>query len=82
MRKIGFIDVDGLDQSMVRSMIKAGYTVYLYTEDCKMAKDMSAEGAIICQTTGSCTKECDAIVKMIRYLDKGKCRLLAPEDVT
>lgn len=71
MKKIGFIGVGVMGQSMVRNLMKNGYEVSVYNRTKSKADDVVKEGAIWCDDVKSCAKGKDAVITIVGY----------PEDV-
>ena len=67
MKKIGFIGVGIMGKSMVRNLRKAGYEVAIYTRTKAKAEDVSAEGAVWCDTAAECAKGRDVVITIVGY---------------
>lgn len=71
MKTIGFIGVGIMGKSMVRNLMKAGFTLHIYARTRAKVEDVIDEGALFYEDIGSCVKDCDAVITMVGY----------PEDV-
>lgn len=67
MKNIGFIGVGVMGKSMVRNLMKNGYTVSIYTRTKSKVEDVIAEGAVWCDDVASCSKDQDAIITIVGY---------------
>ena len=67
MKKIGFIGVGIMGNSMVRNLRKAGYEVAIYTRTKAKAEDVIAEGAVWCDTAAECAKGRDVVITIVGY---------------
>ena len=60
MKKIGFIGVGIMGKSMVRNLMKAGFEVSIYARTKAKVEDVLQEGALWCNSIGSCAAGKDA----------------------
>lgn len=67
MKRIGFIGVGIMGKSMVRNLMKAGYTVCIYARHPDKVQDVVSEGAILCDSIASCTEGCQAVITIVGY---------------
>lgn len=67
MKKIGFIGIGVMGQSMARNLIKKGYEVAVYTRTKAKAEAILAEGAKWCETVSECAKGRDVVITMVGY---------------
>lgn len=67
MKTIGFIGLGVMGQSMVRNLLKAGYTVQAYTRTKDKAADLLAEGVTWCDSIQAACKNADAIITIVGY---------------
>lgn len=65
--KIGFIGIGVMGKSMVRHLLQAGYTVYVYNRTKEKAASIVAEGAKWCETPREVAKQADVIMTMVGY---------------
>ena len=71
MKTIGFIGVGIMGKSMVRNLMKAGFTLHIYARTRAKVEDVIDEGALFYEDIGSCVEDCDAVITIVGY----------PEDV-
>lgn len=67
MKKIGFIGVGIMGESMVRNLMKAGFEVAVYSRTKKKAEAVIAEGAIWCDDVEVCAKGRDAVITIVGF---------------
>ena len=67
MKKIGFIGIGIMGQSMVRNLMKAGYEVAVYNRTKSKADGVVADGALWCSDVGQCAAGRDAVITMVGY---------------
>ena len=67
MKKIGFIGIGIMGQSMVRNLMKAGYEVAVYNRTKSKADAVVAEGAIWCDSAAQCAAGRDAVITIVGY---------------
>lgn len=67
MEVIGFIGVGIMGKSMVRNLMKAGYTVRIYARNPDKVQDVAGEGAVLCDSIASCAAGCQAVITMVGY---------------
>jgi 3-hydroxyisobutyrate dehydrogenase len=65
MRTIGFIGLGVMGKSMARHLLKAGYSLLVYTRTKEKAVDLLQEGAIWKDTVADVAKEADAVITMV-----------------
>ncbi|NLJ41033.1 MAG: NAD(P)-dependent oxidoreductase [Clostridiales bacterium] len=65
--KIGFIGVGIMGKSMVRNLMKAGYSVDIYTRTKHKVLDVIQEGAIWSDSIRACVKDKDVIITIVGY---------------
>lgn len=67
MKNIGFIGTGVMGASMVRNLIKEGYTVSVFNRTANKSLPLVADGAILCQNIRECVKNKDAVITMIGF---------------
>ena len=67
MKTIGFIGVGVMGKSMVRNLMKAGFSVSIYTRTKSKVEDIISEGAVWCEDISSCAKDKDAVITIVGY---------------
>lgn len=67
MKKIGFIGIGIMGQSMVRNLMKAGYEVAVYNRTKSKADAVVAEGALWCDSAAQCAAGRDAVITIVGY---------------
>ena len=67
MKKIGFIGIGIMGESMVRNLMKAGYEVAVYNRTKSKAEAVVAEGALWCDSAAQCAAGRDAVITIVGY---------------
>jgi len=67
MRKIGFIGVGIMGASMVRNLMKRGFSLSVYTRTKAKAAALLDEGARWCDSPAECAAGQDAVITMVGY---------------
>ena len=67
MKKIGFIGIGIMGESMVRNLMKAGYEVAVYNRTKSKADAVVAEGALWCDSAAQCAAGRDAVITIVGY---------------
>lgn len=67
MRKIGFIGIGVMGQSMARHLMNKGYEVAVYTRTKEKAQGIIKEGAKWCESVAQCAKGRDVVITMVGY---------------
>ena len=67
MKKIGFIGIGVMGQSMARCLMKKGYEVAVYTRTKEKAEVILVEGAKWCDSVAECAKGRDVVITMVGY---------------
>lgn len=67
MKRVGFIGIGVMGESMARHLIKKGYEVAVYTRTEEKAQRVIAEGATWCHSVAECAKGRDAVITMVGY---------------
>lgn len=67
MKNIGFIGVGVMGKSMVRNLMKKGFSVSIYTRTKEKVEDVIAEGALWCNDIATCAANQDAIITIVGY---------------
>ena len=67
MKKIGFIGIGIMGESMVRNLMKAGYEVAAYNRTKSKADAVVAEGALWCDSAAQCAAGRDAVITIVGY---------------
>ena len=64
---IGFVGIGVMGKSMVRHLLKAGYTVYVYNRTKEKAADLIEEGAHWCDSPKEMARTVDVVMTMVGY---------------
>lgn len=64
---IGFVGTGVMGKSMVRHLLKAGYTVYVYNRTKEKAADLIDEGAKWCDSPKEIARTVDVVMTMVGY---------------
>lgn len=67
MKTIGFIGVGVMGKSMVRNLMKAGFTVQIFARSREKVEDVIADGATFRATIAECVKGCEAVITMVGF---------------
>ena len=67
MKSVGFIGVGVMGKSMVRNLMKAGFSVAVYTRTKSKAEDILSEGAVWCDSVKECAQNKDAVITIVGY---------------
>ncbi len=67
MKNIAFIGIGVMGGPMARNLMKAGYTLAVYTRTPGSAAELVAEGARWRESIAACVAGCDAVVTMVGY---------------
>ena len=67
MKNIGFIGVGIMGKSMVRNLMKAGFSLHIYARQKNKVLDVIDEGAVYHENMEDCVKDCDAVITMVGY---------------
>lgn len=67
MKKIGFIGIGVMGESMARHLMNKGYEVAVYTRTKAKAEALISEGALWCDTVAQCAKGRDIVITMVGY---------------
>lgn len=67
MKKIGFIGIGVMGESMARHLMHKGYEVAVYTRTKAKADRLISEGATWCSSVADCAKGRDAVITMVGY---------------
>lgn len=67
MKTVGFIGVGIMGKSMVRNLMKAGFTVHIYARNKEKVLDVIGEGAIFHDTIRACAAGRDAVITIVGY---------------
>lgn len=67
MKKIGFIGIGVMGQSMVRNLMKNGYEVSVYNRTKEKAQEVVNEGAVWCDDVKSCASGKDIVITIVGY---------------
>lgn len=67
MKRVGFIGVGIMGESMVRNLMKAGFEVAVYTRTKARAEAVIAEGAVWCDSIQACAAGRDAVITIVGY---------------
>lgn len=67
IKKIGFIGIGVMGKSMVRNLLKKGFSVSIYTRTKQKALDVIEEGAFWCDSIAECVKQKELVITMVGY---------------
>ena len=67
MNKIAFIGVGIMGKSMVRNLMKAGYSLTIYSRTKSKCEDVIAEGAFWADTVAGCVRDAEAVFSIVGY---------------
>ena len=67
MKTIGMIGVGIMGKSMGRNLMKAGFTLHIYTRTRAKVEDIISEGAIFHSSIASCVARCEAVITMVGF---------------
>ena len=67
MNKIAFIGVGIMGKSMVRNLMKAGYSLTIYSRTKSKCEDVIAEGAFWADTVAGCVRDAKAVFSIVGY---------------
>ena len=67
MRKIGFIGIGVMGESMARNVMKKDFDVSVYTRTKSKADKIVSEGAKWCDSVKECSADADAIITIVGY---------------
>ncbi len=67
MKNIGFIGTGVMGASMVRNLIKAGFSLSVYNRTKEKALALEEDGAIVCESIEDCVKDKDIIISIIGF---------------
>ncbi|WP_461201541.1 NAD(P)-dependent oxidoreductase [Anoxybacillus sp. TBDG-1] len=65
MQTIGFIGLGVMGKSMARNLLRAGYSLVVYTRTKEKAEDLLAEGAVWKETVKDVAKVADVVMTMV-----------------
>ena len=69
MKTVGFIGVGLMGSSMVRNLMKHGFSVRIYARHPEKVSEVTAEGAVLCPSIAECVRGCDAVITMVGFPD-------------
>lgn len=67
MKNIGFIGVGIMGKSMVRNLMKAGFSLHIFARTRAKVEDVICEGAVFYDSIKSCVRNCDAVITIVGY---------------
>lgn len=67
LKKIGFIGIGVMGNSMVKNLLKAGFPVQIYTRTKEKAAEAIAAGAVWCDSISTCVADADAVITMVGF---------------
>ena len=67
MQSIGFIGIGVMGKSMVKNLLKKGFTVSIYTRTKQKAEEVIAQGALWCDSIAECVSQKDVVITMVGY---------------
>lgn len=65
MKKIGFIGTGVMGASMVKNLLKHGFSVNVYNRSPKKAQDLVQYGAVFCETIKCCVHDTDVNIMIV-----------------
>ncbi|MCZ0754299.1 NAD(P)-dependent oxidoreductase [Anoxybacillus sp. J5B_2022] len=65
--KIGFIGLGVMGKSMARNLLRAGYSLIVYTRTKEKAEELLREGAVWKENVSALAKEADVVITMVGY---------------
>ena len=65
--KIGFIGTGIMGHGMIRNLMKAGHTVYIYNRTREKAEDLIAEGAVWTESAAECAGAGEAVITIVGF---------------
>lgn len=67
MREIGFIGVGIMGKSMVRNLMKAGFSLHIYARNREKVEDVIAQGAAFYPSIQACVQGCEAVITIVGF---------------
>lgn len=67
LQTIGFVGLGVMGKSMAANLMKAGYTLYVFTRTKEKAKDLITEGASWVPTVKELAQQVDIVITMVGY---------------
>ncbi|HHT66463.1 MAG: NAD(P)-dependent oxidoreductase [Caldicoprobacterales bacterium] len=67
MKRIGFIGIGVMGKSMVRNLMKKGFSVSIYTRTKSKALDVIEEGAVWCDSIAQCVRDAEVVITIVGY---------------
>ena len=67
MQNIGFIGIGVMGKSMVKNLLKKGFTVSVYTRTKQKAEEVIEQGALWCDSIAECVNQKDVVITMVGY---------------
>ncbi len=67
IKEIGFIGIGVMGKSMVRNLLKKGFSVSIYTRTKQKALAVIEEGAFWCDSIAECVKQKEIVITMVGY---------------
>lgn len=67
MKKIGFIGIGVMGESMARHLMNKGYEVAVYTRTKEKTKALLEEGAVWCESVEACVTGREVVITMVGY---------------
>ncbi len=67
IKNIGFIGIGVMGKSMVKNLLKKGFSVSIYTRTKQKALDIIKEGAFWCDSIAECVKQKELVITMVGY---------------
>ncbi len=67
IKNIGFIGIGVMGKSMVKNLLKKGFSVSIYTRTKQKALDVIKEGAFWCDSIAECVKQKELVITMVGY---------------
>ncbi len=67
MKKIAFIGLGVMGNAMAQNLMKAGYSLKVYTRTKEKAAQTLEKGALWCDTVAECVKDAEAVITIVGY---------------
>ncbi len=67
MKEIAWIGVGIMGKSMVRNLMKHGFSLHIYARNPEKVTDVVAEGAILYDSIAACVQNRDAVITMVGF---------------
>ena len=81
MKNIGFIGVGVMGKSMVRNLMKHGYSVSIYARNKDNVQDILAEGVAWCPSIAACAAGQDAVITIVGFPQDVEAVYFGPDGI-